>query len=92
MYVSGGPGTGKTTTLTHLLASKQLGSYQTVFLNCMILKSSAAIFMEVAKQLNKKWTAPKTEKESLKEIERVITAKGKTILLGKPRLCISALD
>ena len=78
--MSGAPGTGKTATLTHLLATK-LGSYTTVFINCMILKSSVAIYKEVAKQLNKK-TKAKAEKEALKEIEKVITAKGEMILLG----------
>ena len=46
----------------------------------MILKSSINIYKEVANQLNKK-SNPKTEKEALKEIEKVITAKGETILL-----------
>ena len=48
----------------------------------MILKSSINIYKEVAKQLsNKKGSCAKTEKEALKEIEKVITAKGETILL-----------
>ena len=46
----------------------------------MILKSSINIYKEVANQLNKK-SNPKAEKEALKEIEKVITAKGETILL-----------
>jgi len=79
LYVSGAPGTGKTATLTHLLNTK-LTKQRTVFINCMVLKSSVAIYKEVAKQLNKKSTA-KSEKEALKEIEKVVTAKGDMILL-----------
>jgi cell division control protein 6 len=79
LYVSGAPGTGKTATLSHLLGSK-LGSQTTVFINCMILKSSVGIYKEVAKQLNAK-SAAKGEKEALKEIEKIITAKGEMILL-----------
>ena len=78
--MSGAPGTGKTATLTHLLSHK-LGSQTTVFINCMILKSSVGIYKEVARQLNDKSEA-KGEKEALKEIEKVITSKGEMILLG----------
>ena len=80
--MSGAPGTGKTATLTHLLSTK-LGKYRTIFINCMILKSSINIYKEVAKQLSNKKasSSAKTEKEALREIEKVITAKGETILL-----------
>ena len=84
MYVSGAPGTGKTATLTHLLSNKK-AKYKSVFLNCMVLKSSIAIFKEVVKQLNPK-TSAKSEKEALKEIEKLTTGKGEMILLGKYRI------
>jgi Ni2+-binding GTPase involved in maturation of urease and hydrogenase len=80
--VSGAPGTGKTATLTHLLATRS-GHYQAVFINCMVLKSSVAIYKEVAAQLCPSETV-KTEKEALRLIEKTITSKGPMILLGKP--------
>ena len=81
LYVSGAPGTGKTATLTHLLATRD-GQHQAVFINCMVLKSSMAIYKEVAAQLCPKETV-RTEKEALRVIEKTITAKGPMILLGK---------
>jgi cell division control protein 6 len=80
LYVSGAPGTGKTATLTHLLAARS-GRYQAVFINCMVLKSSMAIYKEVAAQLCPT-QAVKTEKEALRVIEKTITSKGPMILLG----------
>ncbi len=83
LYVSGAPGTGKTATLTHLLATRLAASpHQAVFINCMVLKSSLAIYKEVAAQLSPQ-SAVKTEKEALKVIEKTITSKGPMILLGK---------
>jgi len=80
MYVSGAPGTGKTATLTHLLNTKTV-DYKSIFINCMVLKSSIAIYREVAKQLAPKMT-PKTEKDALKVIENAITtAKTMTLLV-----------
>jgi len=78
MYVSGAPGTGKTATLTHLLNTKT-AKYKSIFINCMVLKSSIAIYREVAKQLAPKLT-PKTEKDALKVIENAITS-GDTMTL-----------
>jgi cell division control protein 6 len=78
MYVSGAPGTGKTATLTHLLNTKTL-EFKSIFINCMVLKSSIAIYREVAKQLAPKLT-PKTEKDALKVIENAITT-SKTMTL-----------
>jgi len=79
MYVSGAPGTGKTATLTHLLNTKTV-EYKSIFINCMVLKSSIAIYREVAKQLAPKQT-PKTEKDALKVIETAITSAKKMTLL-----------
>jgi len=79
MYVSGAPGTGKTATLTHLLNTKT-AEYKSIFINCMVLKSSIAIYREVAKQLAPKLT-PKTEKDALKVIETAITTSKKMTLL-----------
>jgi len=79
LYVSGAPGTGKTATLTYLLKTKT-AKYKEIFINCMVLKSSIAIYREVAKQLNPK-AAFKTERDALKVIEAAITASGEMVLL-----------
>ena len=80
MYVSGPPGTGKTATLTHLLETKVTKEYKSIFINCMVLKSSIAIYREVAKQLNPKKES-KTEKAALKTIESCIRSSKMMILL-----------
>lgn len=79
MYVSGAPGTGKTATLTHLLGAKSF-TYKSIFINCMVVKSSIAIYREVAKQLCPK-KSPKTEKDALKVIENAITTSDSMTLL-----------
>ena len=80
MYISGAPGTGKTATLTHLLETKVKKEYKSIFINCMVLKSSIAIYREVAKQLNPNKIA-KTEKDALKTIESCIRNSKIMILL-----------
>ena len=80
MYISGAPGTGKTATLTHLLETKVKKEYKSIFINCMVLKSSIAIYREVAKQLNPNKIA-KTEKDALKTIESCIRNSKMMILL-----------
>ena len=80
MYISGAPGTGKTATLSHLLESKVKKEYKSIFINCMVLKSSIAIYREVSKQLNPKKEA-KTEKDALKNIEASIRSSKMMILL-----------
>ena len=80
MYVTGAPGTGKTATLTHLLETKVTKEYKSIFVNCMVLKSSIAIYREVAKQLNPKKVA-KTEKDALKTIENCVQSSKTMILL-----------
>jgi len=79
MYVSGAPGTGKTATLTHLLGAKSF-TFKSIFINCMVLKSSIAIYREVAKQLSPT-KSPKTEKDALKVIEAAITTSDSMTLL-----------
>ena len=79
MYVSGPPGTGKTATLTHLLGAKSF-PYKSIFINCMVLKSSIAIYREIAKKLCSK-KSPKTEKNALKVIENAITTSDAMTLL-----------
>ena len=80
MYISGAPGTGKTATLSHLLEKKVKNEFKSIFINCMVLKSSIAIYREVCKQLNPKKEA-KTEKDALKSIESSIRSSKMMILL-----------
>merc|ERR1712142_455445 len=54
----------------HLLKTKTV-EYKSIFINCMVLKSSIAIYREVAKQLVP-GKNPKTEKDALKTIEEAI--------------------
>ena len=79
LYVSGAPGTGKTAILTHLLNTKT-ADYKSIFINCMVLKSSISIYREVVKQLVPK-LAPKTEKDALKVIQNAITTGNSMTLL-----------
>jgi len=79
LYVSGAPGTGKTATLNYLLETKTK-DYKSIFINCMVLKSSVAIYREVAKALNPKSTA-KSERDAIKVIETAIVGSGEMILL-----------
>ena len=51
LYVSGAPGTGKTACLTYLLNTGNHGFHKSIFVNCMSLKSPAAVFNKVAKEL-----------------------------------------
>ena len=70
---------GLTASLTHLL-SNIYTQYKYIFINCMVLKSSIAIYREVAKQLNPKKEV-KTEREALKVIEASIRTSSSMILL-----------
>jgi len=79
LYISGAPGTGKTASLTHLLANIYT-QYKYIFINCMVLKSSIAIYREVARQLCPKKVV-KTERDALKVIEANIQGSGNMILL-----------
>ena len=79
IYVSGAPGTGKTATLVSLLAGK-VAKYRSIFINCMVLKSSIAIYHEVASKLCPGCN-PKTEKAALKIIEKAVTSSEEMVLL-----------
>jgi len=79
IYVSGAPGTGKTATLVSLLAGK-VAKYRSIFINCMVLKSSIAIYREVAMKLCPGCN-PKTEKAAMKIIEEEVTSCEDMVLL-----------
>jgi len=79
IYVSGAPGTGKTATLVSLLSGK-VAKYRSIFINCMVLKSSIAIYREVASKLCPGCN-PKTEKAAMKIIEEAVRSSKEMILL-----------
>jgi len=79
IYVSGAPGTGKTATLVSLLAGK-VAKFRSIFINCMVLKSSIAIYREVASKLCPGCN-PKTEKAAMKIIEGAVTSSKEMVLL-----------
>ena len=79
IYVSGAPGTGKTATLISLLAGK-VGKYRSISINCMVLKSSIAIYQEVASKLCP-GCDPKTERAAMKIIEEEVTSSKEMVLL-----------
>ncbi|XP_068118236.1 cell division control protein 6 homolog [Hyperolius riggenbachi] len=82
LYISGAPGTGKTACLTKLLQDNQevLKDAQTVYINCMRLRSSQAVFPAIAEEISgSKSTA--CGKDLVRSLEKMVTSKGPFILL-----------
>ncbi|XP_071969752.1 cell division control protein 6 homolog [Engystomops pustulosus] len=81
LYISGAPGTGKTACLNKLLQENKevLKSCKSVYINCMSLRSSQAIFPAIAEEIsgNEKMNV----KDVVRQLERVVTSKGPMILL-----------
>ena len=83
IYISGPPGTGKTTCLKRLFNEIPKGQTKTIFVNCMSLGKSGNIFSKIADAI-----CPQKSYSNSMEAERVIkdwitvSAKSK-ILLGK---------
>ena len=85
IYISGPPGTGKTTCLKRLFNEIPKGQTKTIFVNCMSLGHSGDIFSKIADAI-----CPQKPYSNSMEAERVIkdwitvSAKSK-ILLGKKK-------
>ncbi|KAH7979945.1 hypothetical protein HPB49_012099 [Dermacentor silvarum] len=78
LYVSGAPGTGKTACLSHILeTSKDLFKFQYVFVNCMTLQSSSAIYQKIIAGLGLSPTCS----NHLETIRRRLTTKGHPMII-----------
>lgn len=80
LYVSGPPGTGKTASLSTIMAkSKYKSSFKTVFINCTAMKSASAIYSKIIQELN--LPVPKSTKSSKAIIEQYLKTRHKMLLL-----------
>ncbi|XP_037504527.1 cell division control protein 6 homolog [Rhipicephalus sanguineus] len=78
LYVSGAPGTGKTACLSQILeSSKNLFKFQYVFVNCMTLQSSSAIYQKIISGLD---LSPACSSH-LETIRRRLTTKGHPMII-----------
>ncbi|XP_032802331.2 cell division control protein 6 homolog [Petromyzon marinus] len=85
IYISGAPGTGKTACLKHILHSmkKRLSNARVVFLNCMPLTSSQAVYPAVLSKLGEagEKTAGVGSRDHARQLERIVTKSGPMIVL-----------
>jgi len=85
LYVSGPPGTGKTSLIRQLLTGLDgSGSnFRSAFINCMALKSSAAVFAKIAESLRcgSGGDDRKTGSSAQKRVEELISSTKEPILL-----------
>ncbi|XP_053550030.1 cell division control protein 6 homolog [Bombina bombina] len=81
LYISGAPGTGKTACLSKLLQESEevLKKCKTVYINCMSLRSSQAVFPAIAQEIAEK--ALPAGKDIVRSLEKLVTDKGPIILL-----------
>ncbi|XP_053308954.1 cell division control protein 6 homolog [Spea bombifrons] len=81
LYISGAPGTGKTACLNKLLQeNKDLKDCKTVYINCMSLRSSQAVFPAIAEEISENGKPP-AGKDLIRGLEKLVTSKGPIILL-----------
>ncbi|KAG9474135.1 hypothetical protein GDO78_004441 [Eleutherodactylus coqui] len=83
LYISGAPGTGKTACLNKLLQENKevLKDCKTVYINCMSLRSSQAIFPFIAEEISGNGKPPLPGKDVVRQLEKLVTSKGPMILL-----------
>nr|XP_045602307.1 cell division control protein 6 homolog [Procambarus clarkii] len=79
LYVSGAPGTGKTASLNSIINSLEVTKIKKIFLNCMTLKTSGAIYKTIVSGLGLKLCG--TERENMRTIEKAITSSKCPILI-----------
>ncbi|CAD7087327.1 unnamed protein product [Hermetia illucens] len=81
LYVSGQPGTGKTACLTHILRSEEISSnFTKVYINCTGVSTVGSIYKKICTELRLKLDG-KTEKDSLRAIEKYLSGKHKMLLM-----------
>ncbi|NP_001081844.1 cell division cycle 6 S homeolog [Xenopus laevis] len=82
LYISGAPGTGKTACLNKLLQESKddLKQCKTVYINCMSLRSSQAVFPAIAEEISG-GKSSLAAKDMVRNLEKLVTSKGPIILL-----------
>ncbi|XP_075033222.1 cell division control protein 6 homolog [Mixophyes fleayi] len=82
LYISGAPGTGKTACLNKLLQENKeiLKGCKTVYINCMSLRSSQAVFPAIAEEISGTGKCS-FGKDMVRSLEKQVTASGSIILL-----------
>lgn len=79
LYISGPPGTGKTVSLFKIMQQLDLKSkFKVVYVNCITVKSAAAIYAKIIQELAIKTTKSKNNKAI---IEKYLKSRHKTLLL-----------
>ncbi|XP_069809914.1 cell division control protein 6 homolog [Dendropsophus ebraccatus] len=83
LYISGAPGTGKTACLNKIMQENKevLEDCKTVYINCMSLRSSQAIFPAIAEEISGNGKSSLTGKDVVRQLEKLVTSKGPMILL-----------
>ncbi|XP_039596312.1 cell division control protein 6 homolog [Polypterus senegalus] len=83
LYISGAPGTGKTACLSRILHDfkDELNGVQCIFVNCMSLRSSQAVFPLVAEKLAVTAKSRPAGKDIGKKLEKLVTSPGAPVLL-----------
>ncbi|XP_075702060.1 cell division control protein 6 homolog [Rhinoderma darwinii] len=83
LYISGAPGTGKTACLNKLIQENKelLEDCTTVYINCMSLRSSQAIFPAIAEEISGNGKSSIPGKDVVRQLEKLVTSKGSMILL-----------
>uniref|UniRef100_A0A6I8RCP8 Cell division control protein n=1 Tax=Xenopus tropicalis TaxID=8364 RepID=A0A6I8RCP8_XENTR len=77
LYISGAPGTGKTACLNKLLQESKddLKQCKTVYINCMSLRSSQAVFPAIAEEISGGKSSI-AAKDIVRSLEKTVTSKG----------------
>ncbi|KAK3887183.1 hypothetical protein Pcinc_008708 [Petrolisthes cinctipes] len=79
LYISGAPGTGKTASLNNIIDKLQMKKLRRVFINCMALKTSAAIYKAISIELGIRTQG--TERENRNAIEKAVCSSKQPVLL-----------
>ncbi|XP_074640064.1 uncharacterized protein LOC141898133 [Tubulanus polymorphus] len=83
LYVSGAPGTGKTAVITKLIDDMKFPKtkVKSIFINCMMLKNTHAIYTKVLSDLHGKAMTTPSIKLAMKQLEKLLTARGPMVIL-----------